>query len=152
MKYHKQVFMHNPKDGIIGDCWRTALACLLDKESPEDVPHFLQDCPDVDTFYERSAAWLVEEGYAMFTCVYEPSTKERTPELIIEGVSSQNPGLLWLLAGLSAANDNHVVICCDNEIVHDPSIRNSGIVAPCMPDDRYYYVYVLVPLLHRIQT
>lgn len=25
----------------IGDCWRTAIACLLDLDDPEEVPHFI---------------------------------------------------------------------------------------------------------------
>jgi hypothetical protein len=38
MTPHKQRFRHDPANGIYGDCWRTAIACLLDIQ-PEEIPH-----------------------------------------------------------------------------------------------------------------
>ncbi len=36
MTPNKQLNLHEPAAGVIGDCWRTCIACLLDK-SPSDV-------------------------------------------------------------------------------------------------------------------
>ena len=38
MTPHKQLNRHRPEEGVFGDCYRTAIACLLDLR-PQDVPH-----------------------------------------------------------------------------------------------------------------
>lgn len=48
MTPYKQLYGHNPDQGIFGDCFRTALGCLLNLP-PEKVPHFYDGCgPDDD--------------------------------------------------------------------------------------------------------
>lgn len=41
MKYHKQTIT----DGINGNCWQTAIACLTDLDL-DDVPHFVKEYGD----------------------------------------------------------------------------------------------------------
>ena len=35
----KQLYRHKPTEGSYGDCWRTCLACILDR-NPETIPHY----------------------------------------------------------------------------------------------------------------
>ncbi len=62
-------------------------------------------------------------------------------EAVIRDVSAFNPGIYFMLMGT-----NHVVICCDGEIVHDPSPHNSGIIGPS--NNGNFFVEFLVPLCH----
>ena len=39
MKELKQLNLHRPEEGLIGDCFRTCIACLLDMPAPDHVPH-----------------------------------------------------------------------------------------------------------------
>ena len=39
---------------VLGDCWRTAIACLLDLDDPTEVPHFIEDHRHDDP---ESTAW-----------------------------------------------------------------------------------------------
>lgn len=45
-----QVHMHGQyaSTGISGDCFRTAIACLLGAQDPADLPHFVQDTIDAN--------------------------------------------------------------------------------------------------------
>lgn len=38
MQYHKQLNKRDPENGVFGDCYRTAVACILDKH-PSEVIH-----------------------------------------------------------------------------------------------------------------
>ena len=58
-----------------------------------------------------------------------------------------NPDIYFMLIGKSANGTNHVVICCNHKIVHDPSPVDSGIVGPS--NNGNYFVEFLVPLLHK---
>jgi hypothetical protein len=42
----------------------------------------------------------------------------------------------------SRTNVDHSVIAFENQIVHDPSLNNSGIIAPC--DDGFIWVTFIV--------
>jgi len=47
LKYYKQLFKHDPgKKANAGDCYRTALACLLGKP-PDNLPYFLEEPYDL---------------------------------------------------------------------------------------------------------
>lgn len=141
MKFHKQKFKHAPEEGIFGDCDRTTIACLLDLE-PEEVPHWGD--PKVnpkEDWVKKKTEWLAKRGYALVSFLFGESTGL---DNVLMTMLNVNPGIYYLLAGRSKTGVNHVVICCGDEIVHDPSLANSSIVGPC--DDGYFWVQILVPL------
>jgi hypothetical protein len=136
---HKQLFRHKPDEGQIGDCWRTCLACLLDKR-PEEVPHLYEDCwTDYQEGARKTAAYLATQGLASVECVYQAGLAD-----VLRSVGGTNPGLHYILNGTSRAGCGHSVICCDDAIVWDPSLDDNGIVGPM--EDGYYWVTWLVPL------
>ena len=57
MTPQKQMFLHDPDNGVWGDCQRTAIACILDRDV-EDVPHFFHDGCDGKTADKRIDDWL----------------------------------------------------------------------------------------------
>ena len=139
MKSQKQLFRHRPDDGVIGDCWRTCIACLLDL-LPDEVPHFCDDCwDDGPTATARAKAFLATRG---LSCIDYAISGELDD--ILRSVGQTNPGLHYMLCGKSRTGCNHLVICCDDGIVWDPSLDDAGIVGPA--DDGYYWITWLVPL------
>lgn len=125
MTPYKQLYGHNPDQGIFGDCFRTALGCLLNMP-PEKVPHFYDGCRPEDDATEQNKAvqyWLAQQGYRLVIIPYECS-----PETLLESQGFNNPDTYWLMSGKSGKHDcNHVVICCGNQVIWDPSRENSGV-------------------------
>lgn len=124
---HTQMFRHDPDNGVYGDCWRATVACLL-RLPVEDVPHVC-DGPDDGKASERMRAFLESQGCAL---IQVPFNGDMSLQQILEyvGAMSVSGGLHWCLMGTSQTGCNHVVICKGAEIIHDPSITQSGIVGP----------------------
>jgi len=124
---HTQLFLHDPENGVYGDCWRATVACLL-RMPVEAVPHVC-DGPDDGKASERMRAFLDSQNCAL---IQVPFLGEMSLEQVLDyvGSTSVSSGLHWCLMGTSRTGCNHVVICKGNEIVHDPSITQSGIIGP----------------------
>lgn len=137
MKFHKQRILHDPDNGKYGDCFRTALACLLDME-PEDVPHFMHGAPEAEEFWAIVDEWLNDNGYSLFTVAYSSGL-----ELVQKGMKNQNPGLLYLIAGTSPRGTTHQCIGFEDQVIHDPHPEGGGLVGPV--DDGLYWVNTIVP-------
>lgn len=135
----KQLFRHDPANGVYGDCHRTAIGCLLDLE-PDQVPHFGSDYTDSDAFHRRETEWLASQGWCAVSCAWQASLK-----VVLRGQEIMNPGVYYLLGGKSRTGCGHTVIGCGGEIVWDPSLDDSGIIAP-FDVDGLYWVTWLVPI------
>lgn len=68
-----------------GDCWRTAFACVLDKDQPEDVPDFVynEDGTTNDNYFRDTVNWLYDQGYQLESIGLgqRPEGYEITPEI-----------------------------------------------------------------------
>lgn len=135
---NKQLFRHRPPE-TIGDCHRTAIACLLDLP-PEAVPHFgAIHWQDPEEFHEAFERWLLDERWLRTVTVpYDCAL-----DLLLAAVGSQNRGAYYLLGGRSRTGVNHTVVCRGGGIEWDPSLDGAGIVGPC--SDGFYWVTFLVP-------
>jgi len=124
---HTQLLRHDPDNGIYGDCWRATVASLL-RLPIEEVPHVC-DGPDDGKASDRMRAFLYTRNCAL---IQIPFNGDMSLEQVLEYVGSLpvSGGLHWCLMGTSRTGCNHVVICKGNEIVHDPSITQSGIIGP----------------------
>ena len=139
MQFHKQLYRHDPDNGVWGDCFRTAIACLLDLQ-PEEVPHVCDGGEGDDSDGTAMAAmrdWLAPRGLGLFSLVYEGGKVRH----VLRTVGRMNPGLPYLLMGTSRTGVNHNVICQDDQIIWDPSLSDSGIIGPA--DDGYFWVNML---------
>jgi len=102
------------------DCYRTAIACLLNL-APEDVPHFYEDAPEGEDRWGFAEAanqalfdWLTERGLVMVTVPLQASSFEE----FLEGAGKiTNKALYYMASGRTAQKRNHVVICWGNEVV-----------------------------------
>lgn len=139
MRFVKQKFRHKPDQGIHGDCARTVIACLLDLD-PDDVPHLQREC-DAQEQADLHDRFLRDRGFCRITI---PFQVERVADAL--GIGAHYSGdMPWLLVGRSRNDTNHVVICKGAEIVWDPALDDSGIVAPS--DDGYFWIeWIVRPL------
>ena len=133
MRPQKQKFAHKPEEGIFGDCFRTAIAAILDLDR-DDVPHFNEGAfYDDGKQVDRARAWLKGRGLNMISLAYPGETPL---DDLIGTIGRLNPGIPFLLAGRSAAGCNHQVVASGTGIVCDPS--GTGITGPC--NDGLYWV------------
>lgn len=140
MTPHKQLFRHDPATGTTGDCWRTSIGCLLDLP-PAEVPHFVDGhWNDAVATNAIAREWLARYGLGFVECAYLATLEE-----VLASVGAVNPGHYYLLGGNSRNGTGHSVVCCDDRVVWDPSLDDTGIVAPM--EDGHYWVTWLVPLL-----
>jgi hypothetical protein len=139
MKPQKQLFRHKPSEGIFGDCHRTAIACVLDMDA-KDVPHFMDGTPgtgDAEAAHDNAEAWLNARGICTINILFPGDLPLRA---VLDSVKFLNMRShpVFILGGQSRNNVNHSVVCCDGEIVCDPSLDDSGIIGPC--DDGSYWL------------
>ncbi|HWV46987.1 MAG TPA: hypothetical protein VN039_13360 [Nitrospira sp.] len=148
----KQLNRHVPAEDIIGDCYRTTIACLLDKH-PSEVPHFGELCWDFEKkeFREGSDMDAEAEKYLQtigYTLVRVAWVFDSVQEML-ECQEKLNPGVRYILAGRSRNEVNHVVIASDGEIEWDPSQNDSGIIGPCS-DGFYWATYILPSFMRKV--
>jgi hypothetical protein len=138
MKPQKQLFRHRPSEGTYGDCHRTAIAIVLDLDAA-DVPHFMdgKDGGNADKAHDACEAWLNARGITTINILF---SGEVPLSELLNTVAACNPRgrPVFILGGKSRNEVNHSVVCCDGEIVCDPSLDDSGIVGPC--SDGFYWL------------
>lgn len=136
MTPQKQLYRHDPDNGVYGDCWRTAIACLLDLP-PEDVPHMHVDSgvPNMAEQDRRMNEFLASRGLML---IGVPFPGEMTLETLLAAVEVYSSGTRALLTGKSRTGCNHIVVLHQGAIEWDPAQTDSGIIAPA--DDGYWWV------------
>lgn len=114
---------HRPGEGLIGDCYRTAIACLIGATDPTEVPHFVEENVTGSGFDDRAAArhWLRRTlGIDMMTVSLEAAKRYGVPYLV--SVNSKTGP--W----------HHIVVGLGEDVAHDPSGVDSYTLAD-VPDD-----------------
>jgi hypothetical protein len=147
MLMHKQLFGHDPANGIWGDCYRTAIACLLDL-APEAVPHEHRHMSWTE-HEEAVNAWLATRGLREVS-FYWSGEGENSFQRCLDYFSFLNAKTPFLLSGTSARGVHHVVIVQDGKVIHDPSPAAADTLAPC--ENGFYYVTFLGALLKQAAT
>lgn len=142
----KQLYLHKPETGQIGDCFRTSVACILNLPAVE-VPHYVaefwkgEDESTVDTVLRETNRWLNENhsaGYIEFPVGAVDN------EQLFAWASSYIPANLNFVLGCSSKNGGHAVVARSDGYVWDPAIDNSGCVGPMK--DGYYWIGMIVKL------
>ena len=133
MTPHKQINKHDPENGVIGDCFRTVIACILDLK-PLDIPHFALS---ETRFMADAQEWCRVHGVGL---VEFRAGADLEP--LMEHMSEYHA--YWILVGESSNHVDHVVVCYAGEIVHDPALDDSGIIGPTIHDG-HYWIGILSP-------
>ena len=145
---HKQKFLHDPENGVNGDCVRAVVASMLNKEDIEDVPHFgegLDFSPEARAesgplFEKRVADYLDTQGIKQFKIAYTCGLEE------LMGYLRGNEGVPIIIDGMSPRGRNHSVIYMNGEMIHDPHPDNTGIYGQMDNGQIHATVFVKVPL------
>lgn len=114
MRYEHCRVSHNPEAGSYGDCIRACIASLLDLDA-EKVPHFAYDNASAETVRERMDDYLAGYGLKTWWTHYPPDIDRAE---LLEMLSG---GIPYMLMGASPDGIDHVVICCNGKVVHDPA-------------------------------
>lgn len=115
-----QEYVHNPEQGIFGDCFRATLASLLNKPIAE-VPHFLHD-NNGDKFLER-----LHEFLAKFDCVWVEFPAWDMKQWKIH--CSVKVPIYHAISDISPRfpDSLHCVVGCDGVVVFDPHPSKTGL-------------------------
>lgn len=148
MIYRKQLFAHMPEIGQYGDCYRTCIACLLDRE-PRSVPHFTADFatmpenPETTKLFDAVVnKWLAKEGYAKLELCYRNDAEGGDFFAIAQYIENLNGPIRYMVGGRSEIG-NHVVVYEGKRMIHDPAPSGKGLIGPC--PDGYFWVTFLLP-------
>jgi hypothetical protein len=140
---HKQLFLHKPEEGIIGDCFRTCVACLLDKR-PDELPHgFGKFWEGRDVNVTPKVNAQLNNILANWDCRFIAYPLDCTREQLGTYLRHYYTDL-HVIIGCNSKNGGHSVVMRNDDYIWDPSIDNSGCVGPM--DDGYYWVGMLVRL------
>jgi hypothetical protein len=113
-----QEFMHDPANGVYGDCMRAAIASLLDLPR-EEVPHFHEGTNDVTVFDRRVNAFLASKGLMLV---------DVTPSEYIFVTNNNLPDCYHLISGYTERGTYHACVGKNGELVHDPHPSKAGVL------------------------
>lgn len=143
MKYHTQANLHDPENGVFGDCYRTCLACILDLERDE-VPHYV-DTMDPGKWAKivqpKYDAWLGVRGWQEL-CIPIPGEGVEVEDILHFHKTRTPFPTTAMLIGESRTGCNHIVVVENGKIIHDTSINKSGIIGP--GNDGFYWLTWLI--------
>lgn len=116
----KQEFIHDPSNGVYGDCQRAVIASLLDLPI-HDVPHFFGGSKnDQVGHWELLQKFLRSKGYAWLVVPAKSGAAfyGADDESIFHEISGPSPRGKGVI---------HAVVGCGGRIVFDPHPSNSGL-------------------------
>ena len=137
----KQLFLHKPEEGLIGDCFRTCIACVLNLD-PEAIPHYYKQLwqgKDINVTPEVREAtnnWLSKYG-VLFVETPLDATMEQLGTYLKHYYTN-----MYVIIGCNSKNGGHSVVMKNDDYMWDPSIDNSGCVGPM--DDGYYWIGLIL--------
>lgn len=121
----------------VGDCYRTAIACLLGAPSPAEVPHFVDDLLDVPPSWPDAPAWDV------FAAARTWLRTNFELDLFPSNIGWAADGGTRFLAGVQSRRGSwgHVVVAMGRRVIHDPSAARMAELglAPYTWDDVVAY-------------
>ncbi len=119
-----QEFLHDPANGVQGDCFRAVLASIFERPIA-DVPHFAGMTKKASDFWEMAYSWMEDAGYLYVPTRIPPSGAIEF--YVISGPSPRGNG------------NHHAVVGHAGAIEHDPHPSRSGLAGdPC--DWRFGYI------------
>jgi len=136
VRVQKQLHRHCPEQGVWGDCYRTAIACLLDVPASM-VPHVYDHGATSETALPEMDAWLDRNGLTRITIAYQGEL-----EGVVAALETLNPGKPFLLSGTSPRGFGHCVVYQGGEMVCDPAHEGGGLVGP-QSDGNFWVEYIV---------
>jgi len=145
----KQAYRHDPKSGIQGDCYRTAIACVLGVER-DSVPHSHEEMtgPENEAFID---AWLRPRG---FRRIYLPVLGDEFKE-VANAMYPRGGGLPVIITGQGPRNVNHVVVVYGVDDFWCPTLgavdAEVALIGPALPDGYFWAEWIVRDPSHALQ-
>ncbi|TGS57733.1 hypothetical protein EN826_032355, partial [Mesorhizobium sp. M1D.F.Ca.ET.183.01.1.1] len=111
MKLQKQLFRHATDKGVFGDCYRTAVACILDLEA-DQVPHVHRSITGLEQG-ELIDGFLAGLGVTRLSIPFSIEGVQAA----LDNASHWSKGLPYLFSGTSRNGTGHVVVAHGNRII-----------------------------------
>lgn len=109
MRKLTQTRLHKPPNQK-GNCFPTVLACLLDKDSPEDVIQIQEYYDNKGGWYHHLEEWLEKEGYYLGDCKQHLYNDE-----------------YYMVSGNTERGTYHITIYQNGKLFHDPHPSRVGL-------------------------
>lgn len=124
-----QEYLHDPANGVEGDCFRAVLASILELPITE-VPHFAAATKLASDFFfwEHVYNWLEAQGYQ-----YWPGRNPPVGALEYHALSGPSP---------RTKGGFHATVGLAGKVVHDPHPSRDGIAG----DEAKWYFGYLIPM------
>ncbi len=110
-RWQTQTLLHDPENGVQGNCVQTALASLL-AIPVNSVPEFATLHRDAAEFWDAVEAWLSKQGYVLQAM---PAHYQFEAPYLVSGPSPRS------------AEYSHMVVMNDGVVIHDPHPSGDGI-------------------------
>jgi hypothetical protein len=113
-----QEFLHDPENGVCGDCMRACIATILSVPRHE-VPHFLHDDCDAVEFGLRVQRYLKSFGlFLMDVGAFDFGLV----------MTRETPDVFHLIYGHTERGTYHAVVGKNGQVFHDPHPSKAGLV------------------------
>lgn len=141
LRRQHQAFRHAPERGVMGDCYRTAVACVLGVDR-DAVPHSHDDM----TGDEASAfidAWLRPQG---LTRIFIPVAGDDFEE-IANAIYPRGGGLSMIVTGRGPRDVNHVVVVHGVDDFWCPILgavdAHTALAGPALPNGYFWAEWIV---------
>lgn len=146
MIFEKMRSAHVPQAGLIGDCFRTCIACLLD-QSPENVPHFVYNNWNFEKNEPNELVlmqydvdkYLDSKGYARLDMAF---SGELSLEEVTTSIDRMSGPVRYMVLGKGMSGFGHWVIYEGYRLLWDPHPSNCGLVGP---EGELWWIMFLLP-------
>lgn len=128
---------HDPPNSY-GDCLRAVIASMFEVADPLEVPHFLHDGDD-EAGQARFKAYLLSRGYRPY---YQAIKCDNVQNLFVM-MREINTNIEYLLFCTCGGGD-HVVLCMNDHVIHDPAWVKGTITGPPSNMDGCFIIVTLV--------
>lgn len=123
------------------DCYKTALACILDV-GVDTIPSQILSENGSPTPESSQAAvdWAAEKGIAFVSIsVYGLSLADT-----LQVLGYSNPALIYLIIGKDDSGSSRVAVCHGAQIIWDPSLKEGSVTQTA--HESLFYLVTLSPL------
>jgi hypothetical protein len=131
---------HDPKKGVMGDCWRTCVAmiCGVDRDA---VPH-----DHVDYTPDEWREWREDVGRSLGFKIVQAGFQCGDLELeeVIKLGLHTGFGQPFILTGISKRRWDHSVAIDELGVQHDPCVDGHGLQGPAR-DGLYWMEWIVRP-------
>lgn len=130
-KPEKQRILHDPENGMFGDCYRTSVAMCLGL-SPEEVPHFC-DSLEHGAWRVKRDEWLAAKGYAAIEIPWDCDL-----DVVLKQSRLTFGDAVVSVSGYSPRGALHECVIYRGQL-YDPHPDEGGLIAP--HDDGFFWVH-----------